>query len=150
MWHWICLPFPCWRGMREPAWFLSSMELMTFITSLAVSIPGIVQTIYSLSSNFQTYVQLKSFSCLLLHVLCDCCTFYVETIITVLKKISGLESSLFITFVVLVILAAIHLYGKCPKNDVLAWKLKCTHTARCPPWLSPLHCHRTNQVGVIS
>jgi len=47
---------------------LYSMELMTFVTSLAVSIPGIVRTIYALLSNFQTYVQLESFSCLL-HVL---------------------------------------------------------------------------------
>ena len=36
----------------------------------------------------------------------------------------GLESSLFITFIVLVILAAIHLYSEGPMNDVLAWKLQ--------------------------
>jgi len=66
---------------------LYSMELIKFVTSLAISIPGIVWTIYALLSNFQTYVQLESFSCLLLHILCDCCIFYIEVIITVKKII---------------------------------------------------------------
>ena len=41
----------------------------------------------------------------------------------------GLESFLFITFAVLVILAAIHQNGEGPKNNVLTWKLQCTYTA---------------------
>jgi len=51
------------------------------------------------------------------------------------------ESSLFITFVVLVTLAAIHLNGEGPNNNVLAWK--CTHTATL---IITGHCAATEQI----
>jgi len=66
---------------------------MTFVTGLAISIPGIVQTIYALLSNFQTWkvsivytLPADILSGTHMHILCDCCTFYIEVIITVKKK----------------------------------------------------------------
>jgi len=43
------------EGQGNPQDFAGySVELMTFVTGLAISIPGIVQTIYALLINFQT------------------------------------------------------------------------------------------------
>ena len=72
-----------------------SVELMTFVTGLAVSIPGIVWTIYALlrlTCSWKVSVVYTLPTDILsgthAHIPCDCCTFYIEVIITVKKKIS--------------------------------------------------------------